>query len=325
MRILSTAAIFAATMLAGTVSQAADDERISIINVGGGLGFAYFQQIKAGAEAAAKDLDVDYQFVTGPNTVSTQQDFVQVIRQSIARKPSALILDNFFPDAMNPLAKQAKEEGIPVLMQGDGRDFVEETGAIGYVGSDPEMIGQKMGDAAAKAGIKNGLCVILTAGNPVLERFCAGFAKGVEKNSGISQTLTIPNQDANNDASVTRDIQAYLVNHPEVDGLYTTSSTAAINGLKAIEKAGLDGKVQVFVSDNSTQVLQAIADGKITLALDQQPYLLGYYSVLTTVMHLRYGFDQAAPQITGPVSVTKDNVEAIFKVMKTQPGVRGSL
>lgn len=325
LRILSTVAIVAATMFTGTASKAADDERISIINVSGGLGFSYFQQIKAGAEAAAKDLDVDYQFVTGPNTVSTQSDFVQVIRQSIARKPSILILDNFFPDAMNPLAKQASDEGITVLMQGDGRDFVEKTGAMGYVGSDPEMIGKKMGDAAVKAGIKNGVCVILTAGNPVLERYCAGFAAGVEKNGGASQTLTIPNQDANNDASVARDIQAYLVNHPDIDGLYTTSSTSAINGLKAIKDAGLEGKVQVLVSDNSAQVLQAIADGKITLALDSQPYLLGYYSVVTTVMHVRYGFDQAAHQITGPVEITKSNVDAIMKVIKSSPGVRGSL
>ncbi|MCX5496506.1 substrate-binding domain-containing protein [Kaistia dalseonensis] len=314
-------------ILVSGASRAADDSenKISIINVSGGLGFPYFQQIKAGAQAAAKDLEVDYQFVTGPNTVSTESDFVQVIRQSIARKPSIIILDDFFPDAMDPLAKQAVADGITVLMQGDGRSSVAKTGAMGYVGADPEMIGKLMGDGAVKAGVKHGLCVIQTAGNPVLEGYCAGFAKGVEQNGGKSDTLTIPNQDANNDANITRDIQAYLVNHPEVDGLYNTSSTAAIDGLKAIKAAGLDGKVQSFVSDNSAQVLQAIVDGKIALALDNQPYLLGYSSVVAAVMHARYGFDQAAPQITGPVEITKANVEAILESIKKYPGVRGAL
>jgi len=331
MRILSTAALIVATMTAVTTTRAADaassnpDDHISIINVSGGLGFSYFQLIKAGAQAAAEDLGVDYQFVTGPNTVSTESDFVQVMRQSIARKPSIIILDDFFPDAMDPLMKQAVDNGITVLMQGDGRGSVAKTGAMGYVGADPEMIGKKMGDGAVKAGIKHGLCVIQTAGNPVLEGYCAGFAKGVKQNGGDSQTLTIPNQDANNDANIMRDIQAYLVNHSDVDGLYNTSSTAAIDGLKAIEAAGLEGKVQSFVSDDSAQVLQAIVDGKITLALDNQPYLLGYSSVVTAVMHVRYGFDQATPQITGPVEITKSNVNQILDVIKKSPGIRGSL
>lgn len=325
-RILTTAAVVASAILAsGAASAANPDDHLSIINVSGGLGFPYFQQIKAGAQAAAESLGVDYQFVTGPNTVSTESDFVQVIRQAIARKPSIIILDNFFPDAMDPLAKQAVEAGITVLMQGDGRGSVAKTGAMGYVGADPEMIGKLMGDGAVKAGVKHGLCVIQTAGNPVLEGFCAGFAKGVQQNGGNSDTLTIPNQDANNDANVMRDIQAYLVNHPEVDGLYNTSSTAAIVGLKAIQAAGLEGKVQSFVSDDSAQVLQAIVDGKITMALDNQPYLLGYSSVVAAVMHARYGFDQAQPQITGPVEITKANVDAILETIKKYPGVRGAL
>lgn len=326
-RLIATTAIIATSLLAAAGSNAAGnpDDHISIINVSGGLGFSYFQQIKAGAQDAAEKLGVDYQFVTGPNTVSTESDFVQVIRQSIARKPSVIILDDFFPDAMDPLMKQAAAAGITVLMQGDGRASVEKTGAMGYVGADPEMIGRKMGEGAVKAGIKHGLCVIQTAGNPVLEGYCAGFAKGARQNGGTSQALTIPNQDANNDVNITRDIQAYLVNHAEVDGMYNTSSTAAIDGLKAIKAAGLEGKVQSFVSDDSAQVLQGILDGKITMALDNQPYILGYSSVVTAVMHVRYGFDQAAAQITGPVEINKSNVSAILDTIKKYPGVRGSL
>ncbi len=56
----------------------------------------------------------------------------------------------------------------------------------------------------------------------------------------------------------------------------TLGPDGAEAAMQALESAGKLGKLKFGTFDLSPGVLQAVADGKIDFAIDQQPFLQGY-------------------------------------------------
>src|SRR6478672_5369470 len=75
------------------------DDKISIIMGGGPLWDPFFGAMKKGADDAAKDLNVDYQWVTGTDPNNWMADYAKLLKQSASRHPSALVIGNYFPDS----------------------------------------------------------------------------------------------------------------------------------------------------------------------------------------------------------------------------------
>ena len=80
----------------------------------------------------------------------------------------------------------------------------------------------------------------------------------------------------------------------------------------------------IDINDLSTDVLNAINDGKMLFAIDQAQYLQGYLAIVYMTQFLKTG--AVAPgsaegvTLTGPQFVTKDNAADVIKF--TQEGVR---
>ncbi|HET9147945.1 MAG TPA: LacI family transcriptional regulator, partial [Acetobacteraceae bacterium] len=85
----------------------------------------------------------------------------------------------------------------------------------------------------------------------------------------------------------------------------------------AIQKLGLTRKVYVGSFDLSPGFLQDLASGTATFALDQQPFLQGYLSVVLMANYARYGviptvYDMA----TGPEFVTQKDAKQVIALAK---------
>jgi simple sugar transport system substrate-binding protein len=313
-----------AALLAPPVANAAPDDKISIIMLAGPLWDPFFGAMKKGADDAAKDLGVSYQWVTGTDPNNFLADYAKLVKQSATRKPSALVIGNYFPDTLDPIIKQITAEGIPVIIQHDGGASWKEDGAVGYVGFSAHELGKTVGEMEVKAGAKHGLCVNHVPGNKTLELDCAGFDDAFKAAGGTSKTLMIQFSDASNPTFVTQAIKGALQADPLIDAVWTIGAAQAVDSVAAIDQLGGSRKIVNGSLGLSLGSLSALKDGKLLFIADLQPYLDGYYGLLAAYQYAKYRMLPLGQISTGPLMLDKDNVDEVLRINKTYPGVRGA-
>jgi len=81
------------------------------------------------------------------------------------------------------------------------------------------------------------------------------------------------------------------------------------------------GQIKLATFDLSPDVLQAIKNGQMLFAIDQQPYLQGYLPiVLLTLYKTNLNIVANNVIMTGPFFVTSDNVNRVIQL--TAQGTR---
>jgi simple sugar transport system substrate-binding protein len=117
-------------------------------------------------------------------------------------------------------------------------------------------------------------------------------------------------------AQVLQKLKAYAATHPEVIAFLTMSAHEA--GAGAVytylqESGRAPGTVVHGTFDLSAPVVAAIEDGRTLFAIDAQPYVQGYLSVLYLTLASRQNIMPAAPVTpTGPGFVDQSNI-ALYK------------
>lgn len=318
-RILVVLSIAAAGFTGGASSAAAEE---TIIFLSGPLTDPFFGAMKAGSDAAAKELGVNYQYSTTPDFNDIVALYARLGEAAISRKPPALVIGNFFPDSVEPLIKKAVQEGIPTIVFNSGRKTWRELGAIGFVGEDPEMLGKAGGEAEVKAGVKNGLCINHVAANPALELRCKGYIDAIAAAGGTAKMITIPYEDTTNDQKLQQAIGGALLADTTVDGILTMGPSVGMNAVAAAKQLGR--KVSIGTGDVSTGALEAIKSGDLLFALDQQPFLQGYYGLLMASQYVKYKISPVSEVDSGPFVIDASNVDAVLEVSKAYPGIRGA-
>ena len=93
-------------------------------------------------------------------------------------------------------------------------------------------------------------------------------------------------------------------------------ASVAMRSAAAVADAGSDAKVATF--DTNAELVDAIADGTIQWAVDQQPYMQGYLAVDALWLAHRNGstLGGGRPVYTGPSFVDSSNVDAISEAAK---------
>ncbi len=312
-----------ASLLAPPAARAADD-KVNIIMLAGPLWDPFFGAMKKGADDAARDLGVSYQWVTGTDPNNFLADYAKLVKQSATRKPSALVIGNYFPDTLDPIIKQITSQGIPVFIQHDGGASWKEDGAVGYVGFSARELGKSVGDMEVKAGAKHGLCANHVPGNKTLELDCAGYDDAFKAAGGTSKTLMVQFSDASNPTFVTQAIKGALQADQQVDAVWTIGAAQAVDSVAAIDQIGGSRKIVNGSLGLSLGSLNALKDGKLLFIADLQPYLDGYYGLLAAFQYSKYRMLPLGQISTGPLMLNKDNVDEVLKINKDFPGVRGA-
>jgi simple sugar transport system substrate-binding protein len=83
----------------------------------------------------------------------------------------------------------------------------------------------------------------------------------------------------------------------------------------------MSDQVTFATFDLSPSVLEAVRDGNMLFATDQQQYLQGYLPVVLLTNYIQYGVAPVNTEIpTGPAFITKDNAEQVINL--AEEGVR---
>src|SRR4051794_4509477 len=265
-------------------------------------GDTFWDKIRNGAEAAAKNLNVTLKYSNDPDAGKQ----ATLIQNAVDSKVDGIATTLPSPDAIGPAAQAAVTAGIPVVAFNAGLDQYKQYGALMYFGSDEDLAGQTVGQKIVQATPNSHtLCVIQLQGQVQLEARCAGVAKGNPNTENINVTGTdLP--------SVQQTIGAKLQQDPSITDVVTLAGDVALAAQKATADAGSKAKIATF--DLSQDVAKQIQSGGIALSVDQQPYVQGYMAVTALWLNLTNGNDigGGGPVLTGPAIVDKSNIDKII-------------
>lgn len=319
------ACMFAAACLLAPLSApdpAAAQEKPRIVMLGGPLWDPFFGAMKKGGDDAARDLNVDYQWITGTDPNNFVADYAKLVKQAASQKPAAMVIGNYFPDTLDPIIKEITASGIPVIIQHDGGASWQDVGAISYVGFSARDLGRAVAERQIAAGAKFGLCVNHVPGNTTLDLDCLGYNDAFKAAGGDSKVLIIQFSDASNPTFVTGAIRGALQADERIDAIWTIGAVQGVASVEAVKQSGR--KVVNASLGLSLGSLEALKNGDLLFIADLQPYLDGYYALLAAYQYVQYKMLPMGQISTGPLMITKDNVDEVLKVNDTYPGVRGA-
>ncbi len=265
-------------------------------------GDTFWDLVRKGAQAAAAKDNVRLVYSSDPSA-GNQANLVQ---NAIDQKVDGIALTAAKPDAMKDVVAKAKSAGIPVVGFNSGVEDWKKLGMLEYFGQDENIAGQAFGKRLTQLGAKHALCVIQEQGQVALEARCAGVKKGF---SGKTDILYVNGTDM---PSVKSTITAKLTQDSSIDQVVTLGAPIALTAIQSLSDSGSKAKLATF--DLSKDLVKAVQDGKIEFAVDQQPYLQGYLAVDSLWLYRTNGNFSgggAAPVLTGPAFITKDNVDSV--------------
>ena len=305
----TTAAKAAATTAAATTAvqatQASGNITIAVItHSDGGVFWSVF---KKGAEKAGKDLGITVK-EQGSNNNGVKQ--AEMINQAVTDKVSGLAVSLADPAAVKDAVAAAVKAGIPLVTVNSGSNLYKEFGAFTHIGQDEETAGMGAGEKFNAAGVKVLLCVKQEQTNTGLDARCNG-AKKTFKGKFLDPITTSGDKSGKQQA----DIKAALDSNKDVDGVFGTGPVVGHDAAAATKELGR--KVTIGAVDLSTDILKDISAGDVAFTIDQQQYLQGYVAVLALYMDVtnKNTLGGGLPINTGPGFVTKDNADAVAKLV----------
>ncbi|WP_291480342.1 substrate-binding domain-containing protein [Corynebacterium sp.] len=273
----------------------------------GAPGDTFWDLVRKGAEDAARKDNIELRYSSdpqAPNQASLVQSAIDSDVDGIAvTMPNA--------NAMGPAAQLAVDAGIPVVGLNAGMEDYEKYGLSGFFGQEEGVAGQKAGERLREEGAKKTLCVIHEQGNSSQEARCDGIREGLS--GGTVEILYVNGQDL---TSVKSTVQSKLAQDSSIDWVMGLVTPVSLVVADAAESTGADVNIGTF--DTNAELVPAIRDGRISFAVDQQPYLQGYMAVDALWLAKRNGTTVGGgrPVYTGPSFVDGSNIDTIADAAK---------
>ncbi|HLU58500.1 MAG TPA: substrate-binding domain-containing protein [Pseudonocardia sp.] len=264
-------------------------------------GDTFWDRIRAGAEDAARALNVDLRYSNGAQA----PEQATLVQNAIDSQVDGIAVTLAQLEQVGPAAKAAADRGIPVVAFNAGLEDYERFGAKMYFGSDEIVAGRAAGERLAQDGAQKVICVVQEQGHVALEARCAG----VRESFPNTENLYVQGTDL---PSVRSTIGARLREDPSITHVIALGAPFALTALEAVSDAGSQAKVATF--DLNVDAAQAIQEGRIMFAVDQQPYVQGYMAVTSLWLNLSNGNDigGGGPVLTGPSFVDSTNIDQIL-------------
>jgi simple sugar transport system substrate-binding protein len=195
-----------------------------------------------------------------------------------------------------------------VITINSGVDLYKELGALTHVGQTEFVAGQGAGAQFGAAGAGRVLCVIHEEANIGLEQRCDGLA---DTFGGDMERFNVATTGVRDVAGTVSAIQNKLISDDAIDGVLTLNPVVAMAARDAIAAAGGAYKLATF--DLSPDVLQALEDGEMLFAVDQQQYLQGYLPVVLLYLYQTNlnTVGGGLPVLTGPGFVDASNAAQV--------------
>jgi simple sugar transport system substrate-binding protein len=270
---------------------------------------AFWSVVANGARDGAADMGVQFEY-----QAPLRFDMVEMsqrIEAAVASRPAGLIVSIPDADALGSAIRAAVAAGIPVISINSGDDAWRALGALAHIGQTEYEAGFGAGERFAADGVRHAICVNHEVGNAAQDRRCAGFADGLARAGAVARVLGVNLADPED---TQQRVASALAADTAIDGLLTLGPAATDPTLAALEASVRVDRVAYATFDLTPRVLEAVRDGRMRFAIDQQQYLQGYLPVVLLVKYLETGAVPGGGRViaTGPGFVTRDNAGAVI-------------
>ena len=247
----------------------------------------FFRLVVFGMQDAARKGGAEL-FVANHNNRPERE--IELINTYIARKVDAIIITPTSAKGSLAALKKAHDKGIAIIVHNTP---VDSDLPAAQSDCSPENLGVKTGQAARKyitekMGGKANIA-ILGFRSQLAEQSDArtnGFKKQLE---GLDGVKIVAEQDAWLPEMAVRKVGDILTAHPEVDLVWSANEGGTVGSVLAVRNAGKAGKIVVFGTDASEQLLSFLqADDNVLQAItSQRPVEVGEMAVQTALKVLR--------------------------------------
>ncbi|MGB3178204.1 MAG: ABC transporter substrate-binding protein [Albidovulum sp.] len=269
----------AATLLSGTtIGRAQTKMYIPLISKG--FQHQFWQAVKAGADQAAAEFNVDMTF-EGPDNETQVDRQIDMLSAALAKSPSAIGFAALDSQAAIPLLRQAADAGIPIVAFDSGVDSdipvttctTDNAGAAG-------LAADKMAEFIGGAGKVAVVAHDQTSRTGIDRR--DGFVNRIAEAYPDIEVVTIQygGGDQLQSTEITKSI---LTANPDLKGIFGTNEGSAIGVVNGVRENGATG-ITIIGYDSGAAQKDAVRSGLMAGAITQNPVGIGYETVKAAVM-----------------------------------------
>jgi simple sugar transport system substrate-binding protein len=284
----------------------------------GGVGNPFWIVVIKGMDDACALLDANCQWLSDP--VDDVNAMAGYWDDALALNPAGIGTTSPNPDVIRGGVETAAQRGIPVIIfntadPNAGTD--QALPALFYIGASEFQGGRSnalriLAEAAADGvTINRVVCPIQEVGHSGLEARCAGVESVMDEMGIPVDRLTITN-DVTASAGT---IQDYFAANPDTNAITLLGPNPSSSWNLAAQEMGLAPR-QVYATthDTSQEIYQMIKDGYLLQAVDQQPYLQGFQTIMWLYLNSQFKLAPGGDIFTGPGIIDNSNVDAIIEL-----------
>lgn len=293
--------LFAAAVFLSLVSCSFSQKVYNIDLIVKGSGMEFWKNVNKGAQAAASTYHVNVT-MDGPEAEKDPNDQISYMAKAIEQKPDAIILAANDYNGMVKPVENAVNAGIPVVMVDSD---VNSNRTVAYVGTDNIELGSKLATELCnriKTGGKVGVVSFVQNSYPAVQRE-KGFRDTMAQEGRFKLLNTLY---CDSDISTAeQQTTALLKSEPNLTAIAALNAQSATGAAQALSKSGRKD-IQFFAVDCMPEEAMYMEEGVLNIALLQNPYQMGYYSVEAAVQKL--SGQQVKDKYTDIYTVDKNNL-----------------
>ncbi len=321
---LLTVVLLAGLVISPGCARPAEEEEIKIVSVFQYGTIDFFVPTRIGAEDAAKEYGVDFEWLGPPGFDILEM--IKIIETVLAKgEMDGLMVELGDPDALLPVIQRVKDAGIPVVLT---NELFEHELYDGFCGADGLAVGALIGESMeldllgegvwAKAvgyegtGEVEGKIAFLTdlPGAMNLELRLKGARDYLAQFPGI---VDLGVYDGTVDMTVSKEVVTNILTaHPDLAGFISVCAGPTAAAGMILEEMGLSGTVVVAGMDLLPMTLELVKDEEIASLVGQNPYYQGYLPVEALARYLLYDTPIPRWMPTDLEVVTLENVDEII-------------
>ncbi len=318
LRLIPVLLLALGVMIAGIGGVGAQDQLTFSMVSHGGIGNPFWVVVIKGMEDACTLLNADCAWLSDP--VDNIDDMAGYWDDALARNNDGIGTTVPNPEVIRDGVNRAGEAGIPVIVFNTADPNAGTPDALPtlfYIGANEFLGGRSNAnavlDAADMAGVEiaKGVCPIQEVGHSGLEARCAGV-RSVFDEAGIPlEQLTI-----NNDVTASAGTFAdYFSANPETNAVFSLGPNPASSLNLYIQESGvMAGDIFATTHDTSAEIYEMIQSGYLIQAIDQQPYLQGFETIMWLYLNSQFQMAPGGDILTGPGVIDGGNVDAIIEL-----------
>lgn len=269
--------------------------RIAVVSKA--TGGEYWKLVRQGMEAAVKDINTAYDFTSddaitmtfeGPSDESDVETQINTLDAVIAENPTVLCLSASDIESCQAQLEAASENGIPVVVFDSNVN--DDALVTAFRGTDNTSVGKMAAEKLTDAIGDSGKIAIFSAQEKTesIQKRVEGFEEAIAEYPDINVVSKIYMDQVDDMSEAISDV---LTSYPDLAGVFCTNEDAS-NLYLSVDK-GENTPVMVGV-DASTAQQDAIKNGQELGCVSQDPYEIGYQTIIAAAQAMSTDEEQAA-------------------------------